>query len=430
MAGGLRRGASLLLLGTLQIATPAAAAVGQPGLPGIPAIRQDGLNLTGSFETLYDSNVVRSSGLNMQGHRDDFRYSPAVSATYGRSGGALTLAVDALIGRDIFQYHDYLNSNRYVGGGSLTYRRGTSCQASINGNYSRRQNGIRSPGAEITDPSGLPVEDVGTVINNVQSSSVYGANLGCGSPAGRLSFGGGYSHSSLNNESATRRFLNSESDVFSGNVGIGILRPGQLSLVGSYSTISYPNRLAVIGGVVIPPQLINSGVHTYRIGLSFSRPIGTRLSGTIGASYLHADPTGGQQPYTSPAYNASLTYIASPRLRFELVGLRDIVASTTSGALYRVIDQVEFTTSYSLGQSISIRANAGLISNNYKQPFVIPGEVLRVSQTTKEIGAGITFAPRDLYDVTFNVSQSFRTANPGVLNYNSTRAGITLAVHI
>ncbi len=410
----------------MHLAAPAAAEVGQPGLPGIGAAVLGGLSLTGSVDTLYDSNVTRGG----TGHRDDFRYSPALSGTYGRSGGALSLSVDGLVGRDIFQYNRYLDRNRYVAGGILTYRRGSSCRLSVNTNYSRRQNGIRGAGAQIFDPAGNPVDDIGVVVDNVQTSLGYGANVGCGSPSGRLSFGGGYSHGSLSNDAPTRQFADSDSDIFSGNVGIGILRPGQLSLTGSYSTIGYPHRLAGFGGAFIPPQLLNAGVRTYRVGLSFSRPIGTRFSGSIGASFLHADPTGGQPPYSSPAYNVSVTYTASPRLSFNLAGVRDIVASTTAGALYRVVDSVQFGSDYSLGESITIRANAGLISNSYKQPFVIPGEVLRVSQTTKQVGLSAIFAPRKLYDVSVHVSQTFRESNPSVLNYNSTRAGVTLAVHI
>ncbi|MBV8970710.1 MAG: hypothetical protein JO290_00285, partial [Sphingomonadaceae bacterium] len=319
--------ALLLLTGLAGVAAPAAAEdqqgaasrLGQPGLPGIPAVTPSGLVLTGSIETLYDTNVIRTSTLvGAGGHRDDFRYSPAASFTYGRSGGLLSLSVAGLVGHDFFQYNTRLDRNRYLGGGTITYHRGTSCQVTVSGNYASRQNGIRGAGAETIDPSGNPADDVGAVIDNVQTSSLYGVNAGCGSPTGRLSFGLGYNHSSLANGASIRRFADSDSDTYSGNVGIGILRPGQLSLVGSYSTIGYPNRFAGVPGFLIPPQLLNAGVHTYRIGVSFSRPIGTRLSGSIGASFLHADPSGGQAPYSSPAYNLGLAYTASERLSFGL----------------------------------------------------------------------------------------------------------------
>ncbi len=422
----------LLAAGLIAAAAPAAAegtASGLPPLPGLPGAVPNGLALTGSIETLYDSNVLRfARAVGPQAHRDDFRYSPAGSFTYGRSGGLLTLSVNGLIGHDFFQYNRYLDRNRYVGGGALTYRGGTSCQVTVTGNYTSRQNGIREAGAAI-DPTN-PVDDVGVVIDNVQTSTLYGANAGCGSPTGRLSFGGGYTHSELSNGAVTRRFADSNSDSFNGNIGLGILRPGQLSLVGSYTTIGYPGRFVGAPGFVVPPQLLNRGVKTYRIGVSFSRPIGTRLSGSIGASFLHADPGGVQQPYSSPAYNIGLNYVAGPRLTFSLTGSRDIIASTTAGALFRVVDQIQLVSHYSLGEAISIDANAGFINNNYKQSFAVPGDVARISEATKQFGLSLTYAPRSLYDVTVNVNQTIRNGNPSILNYNSTRAGVTLAVHI
>ena len=420
------------MLGAWAIAGPAAAQLtpnGLPSLPGSPPAVENGLSLNASGEVLYDSNILRSSAASVlapTAHRDDFRYSPEVSATYGRDTGRLALALNGLVGRDFFQYNSYLDRNRYVGGGSLAYHSGSGCQVVVDGSYSSRQAGIREAGAAVIDPSGAPADDVGTVINNVLTSSVYGANAGCGSPSGRLSFGGGYVHSSLSNGAATRSFGDSDADTYSGNVGFGVFRPGQLSLNGSYTSIAYPHRGSLIVNGV---QEISTGVKTYRIGVSFARPIGTKLSGTIGVSYLHSDPVGGQAAYNSPAYTLGLNYTASPRLSFALNGSRDIVPSTSAGALFRVVDQVLLSGHYSLGQSITVDANLGLIGNEYKGGFAIVGEPPRRNDTTKTAGVGVTYAPRSLYDVTLNVTQSIRSSDPSIFNYSSTRVGLTLALH-
>ncbi len=412
-------------------ATPAAAVVTGTAPLGTPAPIQDGLLLTATGEILYDSNLRRvNSTTALDGlHKDDFRYSPTAKVTYGRSSGLLSLTAEGVAGRDFFQNNTYLDKNHYVADGTLTYHSGSSCQAVANGSYASRLGGILGANDAVIDPT-APPDDTGQVINNLQTSLLYGLNANCGSPGGRLSFGGGYNHSSLRNGSASRKFADSDGDTFSGTVGIGILRPGQVALNGSYSMISYPDRLAT-PGVILPPQLLSTGVRTYRIGVSLSRPIGTRLSGTIGVSYLHAQPTGGgQSPYSSPAYNLGLTYTASPRLSFALNGSRDIIASTTAGALYRVVDQVLLTGNYTLGEAISFDANVGLIANDYKQSFAIPGEPPRRNEMSKTGGISVTYAPRPLYDVTLAVSQTMRTADPSVLNYNSTKASITFAVHI
>ena len=415
------------------LAMPAVAQVSPPnGPPGAPAAPADGLSLTGSAEALYNSNLLRLPSdvvPPFSEHRDDFRYSPALSATYGRSSGLISVALNGLIGRDFFQYNHYLDRNQYLGGGSLTYHSGSSCQLSVSGNYASRQSGIQT-GSSVVDSSGVPVEDVGQVIDNVLTTSTYGANAGCGSPTGRLTFGGGYLHSTRSNAAATRMFGDSDSDTFSGNLGLGILRPGQLSLNGSYTTIVYPNRGALAAVEGLPPALANVGVKISRIGLSFSRPIGTKLNGSIGVSFLHSDPGGGQAAYNSPAYTIALNYSSTSRLTFSLTGSRDIVPSTTAGALFRVADTIVLTGHYQLGEAITISPNAGLIGNTYKQPFAIVGEPPRRSDSTKTLGLQIAFAPRELYDVTLNVQHYIRNSDPTIFEYTSTTAGLTLAVHL
>ena len=408
-------------------AVPGAGAGGRPGAAGPVA---SGLDLNATAEVLYDSNQLRltpaSAAAGGTGHRDDFRYSPALSGRYSRSTGRISLVANAAVGRDFFQYNRYLDRNHYLGGGTITYHVGPSCQTSVNGSFASRQGGVRGSNGVFDDPANP--DNIGTVIDNVQSTAVYGINAGCGSPSGRLSFGGGYTHSELSNGSRQRKFGDSISDTFTGNVGLGILRPGQLSLNGSYSTIGYPNR-KLLGGA-IPAQLLNTVFRTYRIGVSFQRPIGTRLSGTIGASFLHTDPAGGQAAYNAPAYNLGLTYTASPRLNFNLVGSRDILPSTSAGALFRVVDTVQFVTHYKLGRAISVDANAGLIRNDYRQPFAIPGEAARRSETTKNVGLGVTYAPRPLYNLALFVGHTMRQSDPSIFNYDSTKVSATLAIHL
>lgn len=410
------------IAGIVFVAVPALAA---------PA---SGLQFNAIGEILYDSNQLRISGGGVQGpnerHREDFRYSPALNAEYVRAVGRSILTVDALVGRDFHQYNRFLNRNHIAGGGSFSYR-ASSCSAVVTGNYSERQNGIRDS-AIATPPEStgtVPPDDIGRLIDNLQIAANYGISANCGSGGGRLSFGGGAQHSQLHNVALARQFADSNSDTYSLFTGIGVLRPGQLQLNGSYSVIGYPNRLGT-PGLVPPPFGINSGVKTYRVGLSFTRPIGTKLTGTIGVSYLTARPTGGQSPYSSPAYDVSLSYVPGNRFTFVVLGSRNIIASSTVGALFRVVDVIQLNGTYQISNSISTHANAGFINNNYKQSFATVGQVARRNDATKIIGVGVSYAPRPLYDVNFLVSESFRNSNPSLFNYNSTKASVTFAIHI
>lgn len=406
----------------------------------------DGLSLTATGTVLYDSNILRS--LSSSGRSsDDVRYSPAGSAEYTRMLGFGTVGLTGLIGHDFFQNNSYLNRNRFGAGALLNTREGSRCSAGVNGNYTNRQNGIGSDnyrtGVPKTGTSTTPVsvdptvpvtgdtlpDDVGRLIDNRQIFIVYGGHVSCGLPGGRASFGGAAVRSTLDNGSALRKFANSSSTVYSLFAGVGVLRPGQLQVNGSFSTIDYPNRL-VLPGSTISPVGFNTGVKTYRGGLTYSRPIGTKLSGSIGLSYIRSVPDGGRAPFSAPAYDISLSYHPAPRLSFSALGSRSVLSSSSAGALFRVVDTFQLTTNYDVSDTISARANAGFISNNYQQPFAIPGEPLRRSDTSKIAGAGVTYAPRSLYDLSLQLSETFRSSKPSIYDYNSTRVSLTLSVHV
>lgn len=391
----------------------------------------NGLSFGASGEVLYDSNQLRT-GAAGTGHTDDIRYSPSGSFRYGHGLGRGAISLSGTVGHDFFQYNKYLDRNRFGAGGTLTAQAGASCSTVVNANYSNRQNGIGSFGNSAPLPPSTgdaPPEDIGRLIDNRQISVTYGANARCGSPGGRLSFGGGAVFSTLDNGSPLRSFANSNSNSYSLFAGLGVLRPGQLQVTGSYSTISYPNHL-IIPGLPTPPVGLNTGVKTYNVGLSYSRPIGNKLSGSIGLSYLTSQPGGGLPSSSSPAYNISLSYHPGPKLDFSVLAARSVLSSTGAGALFRVVDSVQLTAAYEVSKTIKARANAGLTANNYKLPFAIPGEPARRSDSSKLVGVGINYRPRSLYDLGVYVSQSFRTSPASLINYNSTRASVTLSIHV
>ncbi len=110
--------------------------------------------------------------------------------------------------------------------------------------------------------------------------------------------------------------------------------------------------------------------------------------------------------------------------------MRDIISSSTAGALFRVVDQAQLSAQYDLGEAITVGANVGLIRNDFKQSFALVGEPLRRNEVSKTAGVNVTYQPRRLYDVSLGVIQTIRTADPNVYNYNSTKVSLTLAIHI
>ncbi|MGI4878825.1 MAG: outer membrane beta-barrel protein [Janthinobacterium lividum] len=409
--------------GIMVAAMPAGVAAQQANV-------KKGLSFDVLGDIIYDNNVLRipdSFNLRPGEKRDDVRYSPALSASYDRDLGRQAVFITLTGGKDFYQNNSYLNRSRFSGGAGVDYRVGVSCSGVVSGNFSSRQNGIRDfsdPSAE--DPTSVD-DDIGRLQNNRQVVGTYGATANCGRPGG-LTFGGSAQHTSLTNKSITRSFADSRDNSFSGFVGLASIGRGQLQVTGSYSTIEYPNRLV---GVTPTFAGDDDGLKTYRVGLNYSRPIGTRLTGSIGGSYLTAQPNGGQSSYSSPAYNVALTYTPGVRLTTSLTASRDILASTAAGALYKVVDSVDFIATYKLSNSISTHADLGLDRRNFKQTFATAEEAVpRRTEVAKFISLGAIYAPRRLYDVSFDIRQNFRTSNPSIYNYNSTTVTLSLAVHI
>lgn len=429
---GGRRHAGVVLskVGGVLIALGAAASLATPAAGQSATPSGLSFDITGSAR--YNSNELRlrnGEPTPPGEHKDDIRYSPAIGASYEHNLGRQSIDIHAQYGHDFYQNNSSLSRDRINAGGELTYRVGARCSGVANVGYSRRQNGGRDNFNAPTPDQPLPTDpadDVGRIRDNVQAFTSYGINANCGSAGGGLSFGGSARRSELRNAAELRKFADSNSDNYSLFAGVGLLRPGQLQIVGSYSTIDYPNR-EIIAGI---PVLAKNGVKTYRVGLNYSRPIGNRLSGSLGVAYLNATPQRGDK-YSAPAYNVSLSYTAGPRLSFDLVGSRNIVSTSTAGALYRVVDQVSFSANYKLGTSITTHARASYLRNNFKQTFVVPGDigVIRTKDSSTRFGVGATYAPRPLYNIGLDIDRTSRSSNPSLYDYNSTLVSLSIGIH-
>lgn len=398
-------------------------ALGSATLLSAPAVAE-GLSFNIAGNLLYDSNPLRLS----QGQearpgesRTGFRFSPSVGANYGHEFGRQGLQFSTLVGRDYFLGNDQLTRNRFRFNGQLLYHLGSRCSGVVNSTFNRRQNGQEST-IDDEDPT-IPPDDVVRVVNNVQETLAYGVTADCGLSSG-LTFGGSANHSQQNNGARTRRFSNSDNSSFSVYSGVQVAR-GQLQLVGSYSTIDYPNRNLLLD----PLLLVSNGVKTRRIGLNYSRPIGSRLSGSLGLSYLKVNPDG-RDGYTTPAYNVSLTYHPGTRLVLSVNGSRNILSSRTVGALYRVVDQIGLNANYKLNSKINVNGNLGLTRNKFKQTFIVVDDPFIINRdVSKRAGLRVTYSPRSLYDVSFGVDQVSRSSKPSLYDYDSTKVHLSLGVH-
>lgn len=416
-------------------------------LPAIAAAQSAGdLSIDIQGRAVYDSNQLRipdSETVPAGRQRDDIRYSPSISLGYSRPIGRQRVFLSGLVGRDFYQNNSNLDRQRLQFSGGVNYTLGARCSGAIDASYSERQNGLNGFGDRfvddptVPDPEVIPEpidpivdDDVGRLVDNGQEALSYGASFGCGSASGRLSFGANARRSTLRNTAETRRFSNSNNTTYSGYVGVSAFGPGQLQVTGSYSTIDYPGRTLGLGPG-IPVFLGATSTESYQIGLNYARPIGTRLSGSIGASYLTSRPEGLGAPYNAPAYNVSLTYRPGTRLTTTLSAARSIQSSNSVGALFTVLDRVQLGTSYQLGSSLSARAQASYERRNFRQSFALPGDGLtaRSRENTTTFGAGIGYSPRSLYDVGFDIRQRLRRSTPTFFNYDSTTATVSVGIH-
>ena len=414
-------GAALLVAGPV-IAAPSIDGDNQPvvssGLLTTPVVEGRNWTAAASLNTVFDSNYRRAPV-----PESALRLSPALILGAGLPLGRQQLFVGANFGRDFTLGHPEFNRNRSGIGGGIAWRVGARCSGLIGGEHQNRLNQVFEQ-VEFTP--------------NVQKINVVAASARCQSSTG-FGVGGSVRHEDIENDRLQRQAFNLRSTVYAPNISYGTPTIGQFSLGATFNDTTYSGRL-----VPTPVGFQLDGIKMFSGRVGYSRALGSRLRLSLGASYLKTTPRPATQlsfdpnglvievqrsTFSGSGYDGSIGYQASPRLRFDISGSRNVRVSPNVGASFIVTQAFSADMAYRLGSKLEFGIGANRLQNDYKNSFVSPDEpVLRVSDRTHRIHAQLDYAPVALYSVGFVVSHQWRESNPAIFDFKSTTASLRLRV--
>lgn len=390
-----------------------------------------GLSINAQVTTLYESNI-RRQGRGVRNANDDlsdFRISPSVVVSNVMSVGRQQIYVQGEYGRDYYARNSDLNRDRYGIVGGINARAGNFCTGNLAGYFRSRQT--------------LASESSIGFSNLIETTNVS-ASANCQRPVG-IGFGVSASHDERDNKDVARNLFDSRTNTFGANLNYTLPVLGTFSLGGSYSDIKYPRRTTIVG-TPAAPALSGDGVSIYSGNVGYRRSVGPRLTVNVGGSYYVAKPKPrnvlvqplpplpfflpqSRDDFSGAGYLFGLAYRPSARLTADLRAGRDISQSSNVGALFVVRDSIGLDLGYNLGPSISTGVGATYDIRRYRNGFAsIEEPIARVRDNIGRVYARVTYSPRRLFDLDFEVGHQRRNSNPSIYDYSSTSAALTLRV--
>lgn len=360
----------------------------------------------------YDDNVFRTpDGVARPGtDRDhDWIAEPTVSVTYTRPLARGSISLRGLASYKFYRYNDELNSENLdfgVTGQTKMWR----CDVGGDVSFRRAQSDL----ADIID---------GGTLANVENRLSFGANVLCGNDLG-IRPGFEYSHESVTNGSDLREFSNHRSDTYTARIGYSRPSLGFISIYGSITDGTYPNRPSL--GVGLPA---NDEIRTYSGGLSYSREIGTRLSGSVSVGYMKVDPAlDTVSNHSGLTYAGDLTYRGSDRISATLQFSRSSQQSNLLGVDYSINTMISGSVNYAFSQVVSVNGHATYTRRNFESSVytaVIPTAPVSGSDNTKEFGLSVNF--KSFRRITFALGGIHYTRSSDVsgLDYSANRISLT-----
>lgn len=380
-------------------------------LMATPALAQEArkLDIKLTAKALHDDNVARSNEARaaLRGvEREDTIYSPALSIDIVTPVGRQALFLNGSAGYDFYQKNDQLNrENINIAGGANT--KFGPCASVFSAAYQRHQSDLR----DLT---------LNTVAENAETTTSLLADGRCVSPVG-LGVIGSVSQSWGDNSAQQRVQSNHEST--SGSLGVLYSRPtlGDVSLVGRYSKVEYPDRMITVGGVNE-----RDGYENYSGVLNYTRRLGARLQGSVSAGYTKVEPKAATTPqFDGTTYGADITYRSGNRLDAAIALSRAAEPSNQINTTYTVTDSYSLTVGYSLGSRIKLGAGGTYRESDYKRASTAALAAITHEEIKSVFGNVRVNVGRRL-GVVFEATQEERDADIFGADYTSNRVGVTL----
>ena len=405
----MRRNALLLVASTV-IGAASAQGVGAQQAPAADGGRVHRIDLIADL--LYDDNVARSNPAiaATRGIKpSDTEFRPTVRLTLAQPFGRQSVFLNASTGYDFYRVNRILNSERIsVDGGAVT--RFGPCSQTLIGNYARSQSDLAL--LAVLAPSANRVQ-------NISNTERVGLNGSCGQAIGFApTFG--LSEDWVQNSS---QLSSPGSRTFSLNGGVAYRRPsfGSLSLFGSYSKTNFDAPTNLPPGV----PAFADGFRTYAGGVTYTRRIGSRLTGTASISYTSLKPTSRlSRPFSGLTYEFNTSYAVSPRLNGQLKIARATSPSTRIGGTYSVSQVYSGEINYALGQRWNLQTGASRQKHDYLGGQVLPGLDL-TKETVDTIFGSARYKLTRRISLTMTLTHENREASLAAFSYSSNRVGLS-----
>jgi hypothetical protein len=369
------------------------------------------LDFGASAVSTYESNLLKlpdAPTFGLRQKREDVRVTPALTLDLQVPLGRQSVFLSGLAGYDFYANHDELNRERIQldGGGNL---RLSTCQTRLGLRFAREQSDL----ADILS---------GERLANAETRWVYDGRLSCGNGNG-ITPSIGYEHERVENSDPDRQTGNYSADTVTG--GLGFARPvlGEFAINASYRKGRYDDRRLDAN---IPERL-----ETFTAGGSFTRKIGSQLTGMVSAGWTKVDPNlPGVRGFSGASWAADLTWTPGTRLQATFGAARQAQQSNLLGISYAIVDDYRVNATYALGDRLQLSSGANYARRSLRDSPLTPGALLREEDKTYRLRAGASYRPSYRLTLSLDASGERRTSSNRLFNYDNFMVALTTRLHV
>lgn len=368
-----------------------------------------GLSADASLSALYDSNMYRTNS-SASGRGSDYRLSPALNVRYDLPVARQGVFVKGRVGYNFYQRNSSYDRGFWDAGGGVNWSLGGRCSGIAEVNYSENQSDFG---------------DLGVSLDNLEKRQYYAFNATCAGPAG-LGIVGGVDRIVTDNSSPYR--TRGDLREFGYNLGILYRTPllGDVTLRAMREKRKFPNRY-----IVTPFGIERDGVKVDRIALSLARPIGARLQGNAGVSYIWSNPdVSVYDKYRGLGWNVGLNYMVGPRLTIGADISQDATSSAAIDSSYQISRIYGLNANYMLSERIRLGAGAMHSRRKFKGEEVNPLYPLptRGTERTNNYYAEVSYSPATRWGLSLRYMHEKRNAHGSYYDYSGNSVGLTASV--
>ena len=370
------------------------------------------LDVAASTDVVFDDNVARATEARARASRlepEDVVFRPALNVDAVLPFGRNSLTLSGSLGYDIHARNTRLNRERLFLDSTLAVRF-ASCDGTLSTDFTRQQSDL----ANLAFTPGLARDE----ISNTETLTSVTGTLACGD---RIGFRPTVSVTQSFGRNTNDFYQYSDFNSTGVSAGVEYSGPafGTLTVFGSYSNSSYPNREFLFG-----PG--DDGFETKSISARLQREIGARLSGSIEAGYTNVSSKreGGGEGFSGLTASANLVGRVTDRLQLSGRLARSVSASNVLGADYVINRVIALDANFALSERMNVTAGASWNARDLRGQVTLLPTI--GSDETSLVHAGVQYGWNQRLRSTVRFERAHRDAQFEEFNYTSNRIILSL----